>query len=98
MRSNNAVVVCHASALIYLSLINQLYLLEAMFGSVCIPPGIDDEDVGRGAGKVGAEDVQISSFIQVIQLRDPNLVTLYTGPLSHADAEVLLLAQEQHTE
>jgi predicted nucleic acid-binding protein len=31
-------------------------------------------------------------------LRDPNQVALYTGPLSHADAEVLRLAQEQHAD
>jgi uncharacterized protein len=98
MDRNNPVVVCDASALINLALINQLHLLEAMFGSVCIPPGVYDEVVRRGAGKVGAADVQTSSFIQVVQLRDPNQVALYTGPLSHADAEVLLLAQEQHAD
>ena len=70
-----------------------------MFGSVCIPPGVYDEVVRRGAGKVGAEDVQTSSFIQVVQLRDPNQVALYTGPLSHCQtAEVLLLTQEQHAD
>jgi predicted nucleic acid-binding protein len=98
MHRSNPVVVCDASALINLALINQLYLLEAMFGSVCIPPGVYDEVVTRGAGKVGAAGVQTSSFIQVVQLRDPNQVASYTGPLSHADAEVLLLAQEQHAE
>ena len=69
-----------------------------MFGSVCIPPGVYDEVVRRGVGKVGAEGVQTCSFIQVVQLRDPNQVVLYTGPLSHADAEVLVLAQEQQTD
>jgi predicted nucleic acid-binding protein len=66
--------------------------------SVGIPPEVYDEVVRRGAGKVGAESVQTSSFIQVVQLRDPNQVALYTGPLSHADAEVLVLAQEQHAD
>jgi uncharacterized protein len=98
MHRNNPVVVCDASALINLALINQLYLLEAMFGSVCIPPGVYDEVVRRGAGKVGTEGIQTSSFIEVVQLRDPNQVALYTGPLSHADAEVLVLAQEQHAD
>ena len=79
-------------------LIDQFYLLEAMFVSVCIPPGVYDEVVRRGVGKVGAENVRTSSFIEVIQLRDPNQVALYTGPLSYADAEVLLLAQEQHAD
>jgi uncharacterized protein len=98
MAQNNPVVVCDASALINLALINQLYLLEATFSCVCIPPGVYDEVVRHGAGKVGAEGVQTSSFIQVVQLRDPNQVALYTGPLSHADAEVLVLAQEQHAD
>jgi uncharacterized protein len=98
MHRNNPVIVCDTSALINLALINQLYLLEAMFGSVGIPPEVYDEVVRRGAGKVGAESIQTSSFIQVVQLRDPNQVALYTGPLSHADAEVLVLAQEQHAD
>src|SRR5688500_1674094 len=98
MQRNNLVVVCDASALINLALINQLYLLEAMFGSACIPPGVYDEVVRRVAGKVGAKGAQTSSLIQVEQLHDPNQVALYTGPLSHADAEVLLLAQEQHAD
>jgi predicted nucleic acid-binding protein len=98
MHRNKPVVVCDASALINLALINQLYLLEAMFGSVCIPPEVYDEVVRRGSGKVGAEGVQTSSFIEVVQLRHPNQVALYTGPLSHADAEVLVLAQEQHAD
>jgi predicted nucleic acid-binding protein len=98
MPQNNPVVVCDASALINLALINQLHVLEAMFGSVCIPPGVYDEVVRRGAGKVGAEGVQTSSFIQVIQLRDPTPVAFYTGPLSRTDVEVLLLAQEQHAD
>jgi predicted nucleic acid-binding protein len=98
MHRNNPAVVCDASALINLALINQLHLLEAMFGSVYIPPGVYHEVVRRGAGKVGAEGVQTSSFIQVAPLRDPNHVALYTVPLSHADAEVLLLAREQHAD
>jgi predicted nucleic acid-binding protein len=98
MHRNKPVVDCDASALINLALINQLYLLEAMFGSVCIPPEVYDEVVRRGSGKVGAEGVQTSSFIEVVQLRHPNQVALYTGPLSHADAEVLVLAQEQHAD
>jgi predicted nucleic acid-binding protein len=97
MHINKLVVVCDASALINLALNNQLDLLEAMFGSVCSPPGVYDKVVRRGAGKVGAEGIQTSSFIEVVQLRDPNQVALYTGPLSHADAEVLVLA-EQHAD
>jgi uncharacterized protein len=98
MHRNKPVVDCDAPALINLALINQLYLLEAMFGSVCIPPEVYDEVVRRGSGKVGAEGIQTSSFIEVVQLRHPNQVALYTGPLSHADAEVLVLAQEQHAD
>jgi predicted nucleic acid-binding protein len=98
MPKNNLVVVCDASALINLALINQLYLLETIFGSVCIPPGVYDEVVRRGAGKVGAESIQASAFIQVVQLCEPDHAALYTGPISHTDAEVLLLAQEQHAD
>lgn len=98
MAPNNPLVVCDASALINLALINQLSVLKAMFDSVYIPPGVYDEVVRRGAGKVGAEGVQTSPFIRVIQLHNPDHVTMYTGPLSRTDAEVLILAKEQHAD
>ena len=89
------IVVGDSSALIPLGLINQLRLLSDMFGSVLIPPGVYDEVVRIGAGRVGAEEVQDATFIQVEELENPSSVHDYAAPLSPTDAEVIVLAKEQ---
>lgn len=50
------IVIGDSSILIPLARINQLHLLEEMYGGVFIPQGIYDEVVIRGAGKVGSEE------------------------------------------
>jgi len=97
-RKQKLVVVCDSSALIPLSLINQLHLLEELYGGVFIPPGVHDEVVRRGGGRAGAEEVQNAPFIRVEPLRDPRPIALYTGELSPEDAEVLVLAKEQNAD
>ncbi|MCH8292167.1 hypothetical protein IH992_13815 [Candidatus Poribacteria bacterium] len=59
------IVVCDSSMLITLSLVDQLLLLADIFGGVLIPPGVYEEVVRIGAGRVGAEEVRNASFIQV---------------------------------
>lgn len=89
------IVICDSSALINLSLINQLRLLENMFGGVLIPPGVESEVVRVGAGRVGAAEVQNADFIEVRQLDNPDAVAEYIDALSRVDAEVIMLAKEQ---
>lgn len=88
-------VVCDSSTLINLSLLNQLHLLEAMYGGVFVPPGVYDEVVRIGAGRVGADEVRNAGFITVTELEDPEPVALYMNPLSEVDASVIVLAKEQ---
>jgi hypothetical protein len=88
-------VICDSSILINLSLVGQLNLLEKMFGEVFIPPGVYDEVVKVGSGRVGAEKVRDSSFIRVLPLRGPDQIELFIKPLSQVDAEVIILAKEQ---
>ena len=89
------IVVCDSSALINLSKIHQLRLLESMFGGVLISPGIHDEVVKKGGGRAGAKEVGDADFIQVQSLRNPDDVQLYTGQLSQEDAELIVVAKEQ---
>ena len=90
--------ICDSSILISLSLVEQLRLLEEMFDEVFVSPGVYDEVVKTGTGRVGAEDVRNSSFIQVVPLRDPGQINLYIDPLSRVDAEVIMLAKEQEAD
>ena len=89
------IVVCDSSVLIPLSLINQLHLLEDLYGGVLISRGIYHEVVGQGRGRGGAQAVQDAGFIQVESVEDADQVEQYLGRLSWQDAELIVLAKEQ---
>jgi predicted nucleic acid-binding protein len=90
------IVICDSSFLINLSLINQLRLLNEMYGEVLIPPGVYDEVVGVGVGRIGSEEVQNSEFIRIVELDNPDSVDdCVNDALSRTDAEVIALAKEQ---
>ena len=91
------IVICDSSSLINLSLINQLQLLNEMYGEVLIPPSVYNEVVEVGANRVGSDDVRNADFIQVVALYDPNDVN-DINPLSRTDAEVIALAKEQEAD
>lgn len=93
------IVICDSSTLINLSLINRLYLLNEMYNKVLIPPGVYDEVVKIGAGRIGSDDVKDASFIQVMTLDDPNSINDYIiSSLGRSDAEVIRLAKEQEAD
>ena len=89
------IVLCDSSALIPLSLVNQLHLLEDMYGEVLISPGVYDEVVRRGEGRAGSQAVDEVEFIRVESVRHTDQVQQYTDRLSRADAEVIALAKER---
>ena len=91
------IVICDSSFLINLSLINQLRLLDEMYGEVLVPPGVYDEVVRIGEGRIGSEEVRNADFIRLVSLDDPNSVDDYlvNKPLDRVDAEVIALAKEQ---
>jgi len=91
-------IICDASSLINLALVNRLGLLKLMFGKVLIPQGVYDEVVIQGSGKIGANQVKASTFIQVVQPLNPRHIEHYTNGLSRADAQVIVLAKEQHAD
>ena len=92
------VVICDSSALIPLSLINQLHRLEEMFGGVLIPQGVYDEVVEKGEGRAGAEEVRNAPFIQTKELQNPQDAEPYIDPLSQPDAEVIALAKQEEAD
>ena len=52
------ILVSNTSPIINLAMINQLNLLERLYGTVIIPPAVYDEIVTGGAGQPGADVVQ----------------------------------------
>jgi len=89
------IVVCDSSALISLSLINQLHLLNGMYGKVLIPVGVYDEIVEIGTGRIGSDDVKNAKFIQVMTLGDPDSLSNYIiDSLGRVDAEIIAFAKE----
>ena len=92
------IVVCDTSALINLAKINQLRLLEEMFGGVLIPQSVYDEVVTEGKGRVGTQEVENASYIQVKELENPEDAESYIDPLSEVDAEVIVFAKEQNAD
>lgn len=89
------IVVCDSSILIPLACINQLHLLEDIYGGVFIPMRIYDEIVSRGRGRAGANAVRDAAFIHVESVQNPHHVQLYTDTVSRGDAEVIVLAKER---
>ena len=93
------IVVGDSSALINLAKINQLRLLEEMYGGVLIPPGVYEETVTAGAGRSGEEEVKDASFICVQELENPEAADDYIDELrSRIDGEVIVLAQEKNAD
>lgn len=93
MPDDRRVVVCNATPLIALSLIDQLHLLQALYQNILIPPAVHDEVAVGGAGGVGAAELEASSWIRVVMLRDPARAELLSD-LDRGEAEVLALALE----
>lgn len=89
------IIICDSSALISLALVNQLRLLESMYGGVLIPQGVYDEVVTEGEGRAGTEEVANASYIQVKELKNPEDAEPYIDPLSKPDAEVIALAKQE---
>ena len=92
------IVVCDSSVLIPLSLINQLHLLENMYGGVLISRGIYIEVVGQGSGRAGAQAVRDARFIRVEAVSNGERIEQYTDRLSRQDAELIILAKEQNAD
>ncbi|MCH8296357.1 DUF3368 domain-containing protein [Candidatus Poribacteria bacterium] len=89
------IVVGDSSALITLSVIGQLHLLENLYGGVFIPHAVYDEVVVQGAGRAGVSEVRDADFIWVEELGSSDQVALYTDEVSPQDAAVIVLAKEK---
>jgi predicted nucleic acid-binding protein len=86
-------VVVNATPIISLALINQLPLLQALYGEVHIPPAVRTEVLAGGARASGVAELQTSAWIRTTPLADPRRADLLSD-LDRGEAEVIALAQE----
>jgi hypothetical protein len=90
------IVISDSVALIGLSAIGALDLLNRLYGTVIVPDAVYQEVVVQGAGKPGAQAVAAASWIQVMTVRNkPDVNQLMNViKLDRGESEAIVLAQE----
>lgn len=93
------IAVADASVLIALGGLKRLAWLHELFAEgVLTPSSVWREVVVRGKGRPGAEAVGMASWLQVLEVSDPDYVRLLLGTLDIGEAEALALARERHAD
>lgn len=88
------VVVSDTSPLIYLAAIQQLHILEALYGRVLLPEVVYNEIVIKGAGQPGSTEVATFDWIEVKKCADVELVRQLQSEIDAGEAEAIVLAVE----
>lgn len=86
-------VVCDASALIALSRIDALDLLERQFGQLIIPDAVYEE-LTRGKSRPGAQEITQVGWIQKKTVKDGAAVKQLHQSLHAGESEAIVLAKE----
>jgi predicted nucleic acid-binding protein len=88
------IVTSNTTPIVALALIQQLHLLEALYGEVWIPPAVQAEVLAGGA-RAGAAELRTATYIRTVALADPTRADMLND-LDRGEAEVIALAQEHH--
>ena len=87
-------VVSNTSPLINLALIGQLDLLPQLYTQVVIPEAVWHEIVIKGAGQIGATEIQAATWVVKQPVQNNTLVQLLKQTLDAGEAEAIALALE----
>ena len=87
------IVVVDTTPIISLALIQQLHLLESLYGEVLIPTAVAAE-IRAGGTRAGAAELNKASYIRTVPLQDPQRALLLSD-LDRGEAEVIALGIEQ---
>jgi predicted nucleic acid-binding protein len=91
--------VSNSSILIALSSIGQLELISQRFpDGVIIPQAVWKEVVETGKGRIGAESVELASFLTISPVTNTSLVSLLRLELDEGESEAIALFIEQPTQ
>ena len=86
-------IIINATPIIALALLDQLALLQPLYGTVLIPPAVQAEVLAGGTRLIGVTELQHAPWIKLTALQDPRRADLLSD-LDRGEAEVIALAQE----
>jgi uncharacterized protein len=90
--------VSNTSPIINLAAIDQLTLLQQLYGHIIIPQAVYHEIAVTGAGEPGAQEVQRLSWIITHTVADQTLVHSLCVELDRGEAEAIACASELNAE
>lgn len=90
------IVISNTTPIISLAAIQQLHLLQKLYGEVWIPAAVKAELLAGGL-RAGAWEVQSASYIRTVPLNDPHRAKLLSD-LDRGEAEVIALALEHQAD
>jgi len=88
------IVVSDASILINLAVTKQLELLKSLYNKVVIPDAVFNEIAVKGAGKPGAQEIQMLDWLEVKSCQDVNMVNNLLNEIDLGEAEAITLSLE----
>lgn len=92
------ILVLDSSALITLSRIGNLELLQQVAETVHVPQAVYDEVVGAGVDQPGRRALESAQWIMRHQVQDRDTVNRLRGRLGRGEAEAIVLAKELHAD
>jgi predicted nucleic acid-binding protein len=94
----NRIVVSDTTALTHLAKINDLHILQALYGEILIPPAVHRELTQVNPAQPGAFQVLNTPWIKVVALQDQGRAMQYRETLDPGEAEAIALAVERNAD
>lgn len=88
------IVVSDTSPINNLAAINQLHLLQQLYGTVLIPEAVYQELTDPDFPVAGAKEVQTFTWIQIRAVEDRTMLKALSSELDPGEAEAIVLALE----
>jgi len=92
------IVVSDTSPINNLTAINQLHLLQQLYGTVLIPEAVYQELTDPDFPVAGAKEVQTFTWIQIRAVEDRTMLKALSSELDPGEAEAIVLALEMKAE
>lgn len=92
------IVVSDTSPINNLAAINQLHLLQQLYGTVLIPEAVYQELTDPDFPVAGAKEVQTFTWIQIRAVEDWTMLKALSSELDPGEAEAIVLALEMKAE
>ena len=89
-------IVVNSTPLISLGLLNQLDLLQKIFGRVILPYAVYNEVIIKGKGKAGYENLSAVDWFHITDVDNSELKRSIMIELDEGEAEVICIAKEKN--